>query len=302
VELRHLDAFLAIADSRHFGRAATRLGCAQSTVSAQLRRLETELGVQLVERTSHAVALTAAGEAFRPEARRLVEQLARATAVARAAGAGAGTVTIGFNLAAGRLVLPAVLSRYAAAHPGVRTRLWERRSGPQAAALLAGDLDMGFGYGWASDPQLASQRLLTVPVVAVVGAQHPWAGRSAVPMRELAGQGCLLFHRAQSPALHDAIVGAAARAGVELDVREHVDDPAGTGVLVGARPVVAFASAARAAEPPPGLVAVPLTGPTPQVAVHATWRATEQDPLVLALVDAVAAAGPFPAGATRQIT
>jgi hypothetical protein len=74
--------------------------------------------------------------------------------------------------------------------------------------------------------------LLTVPVVAVVGAQHPWAGRAAVPMRGLAGQGCLLFHRAQSPALHDAMVGAAARAGFDPDVRERVDDPIGTGVLL----------------------------------------------------------------------
>jgi DNA-binding transcriptional LysR family regulator len=228
-----------------------------------------------------------------------VEQLARAAAVARASGA--ATVTIGFNLAAGRLVLPAVLRWFAAEHPDVRTRLWERRSGPQAAALLAGDLDVGFGYGRASDPRLASRHLLTVPIVAVVGAQHPWAGRAAVPMRELAGQGCLLFHRAQSPALHDAIVGAAARADVDLDVRERVDDPIGTGVLVGARPVVAFASAARAAQPPPGLVAVPLTGPAPQVAVHATWRASEQDAVVLALVDAVAAAGPFAGGPPAQM-
>lgn len=299
MELRHLDTFLAVADTRHFGHAAARLGCAQSTVSAQLRRLETELGVRLVDRTSHTVALTAAGAAFRPEARRLVQQLARATAAARAAGA--GTVTIGFNLAAGRLVLPAVLWRFTAEHPDVRTRLWERRSGPQAAALLAGDLDVGFGYGRASDPRLASRHLLTVPIVAVVGVQHPWAGRAAVPMRELATEGCLLFHRAQSPALHDAIVGAAARAGVDLDVRERVDDPIGTGVLVGTRPVVAFASAARALEPPPGLVAVPLTGPAPQVAVHVTWRATEQDPLVLSLVDAVVSAGPFAAGPPGQM-
>ena len=68
VEFRYLVSFLAIADELHFGRAAARLHLAQPSLSQQLQRLEREVGVQLVNRTSHAVRLTPAGEAFRAEA------------------------------------------------------------------------------------------------------------------------------------------------------------------------------------------------------------------------------------------
>ena len=295
MEFRYLVSFLAIADELHFGRAAARLHLAQPSLSQQLQRLEREVGVQLVSRTSHAVHLTPAGVAFRAEAERIVGQAARAVEAAKAAARGrSGTVTVGFNFPAGLSVLPPTLARLAADHPDVAAQLWERRSGPQVEALLHDELDVGFVYGRPRAPRLDSRDLLSLPVVAVVGPQHPLADRGSIPVRELAEQPCVLFRRAQSPALHDAIVHAAARAGIELLVAEEVDDPLGTAVVVAARPLLGFASAARAARASAqGLVPVALTDPVPTVRLHAVWRADDPSPVLEAFLGSLTAAGPF---------
>src|SRR2546429_5837596 len=110
VEFRQLEMFLAIADELHFGRAATRLRVAQASLSEQLVKLERAVGVRLVDRTSHRVALTAAGEVFRAEATQVSAARDRAVEAARAAAAGAtGHVRIGFNYPAGqRVLMPAM--------------------------------------------------------------------------------------------------------------------------------------------------------------------------------------------------
>ena len=296
MEFRYLVSFLALAEELHFGRAAARLHLAQPSLSQQLQRLEKEVGVELVQRTSHEVRLTPAGVAFRAEAERIVGQAARAVDAAKAAAAGrSGTVNVGFNYPAGVSVLPLTLARLAQDHPRVLVQLWERRSGPQLEALLSGDLDVGFVYGRPTAAQLESRELLRLAVVAVMGRQHPWARRDAIAVRELGEWPCVLFRREQSPAMHDAIVGAATRAGAKLRVAEEVDDPVATGVVVSARPLVGFASAARAtySPAPPDVVPVPLTGPTPVVSLHAVWRSEGASPAVAAFLASLTAAGPF---------
>ncbi|ODU07552.1 MAG: LysR family transcriptional regulator [Pseudonocardia sp. SCN 72-86] len=295
MEFRYLRSFLAIADELHFGRAAQRLHLAQPSLSQQLQRLERDVGVELVRRSSHEVKLTPAGEAFRTEVQRLLDQAARAVDAARAAAQGrAGTLNIGFNFPAGQDVLPNALAQLNNDHPRVLTQLWERRSGPQLEALLAGELDAAFVYGRPVSPRLASAELMTVPIVALVGERHPWACRESVAVRELERQPCLLFRREQSPAMHDAIIGAADRAGIRLTVTEEVDDPVATGVLVTARPVVGFASASRAVRAPAqGLVAIRLTAPTPTLALHVVWREDDRGPLVDALLAVLETGRPY---------
>lgn len=272
MELRYLESFLVLADELHFGRAAARLHLAQPSLSQQLQRLERRVGVRLVDRSSHHVRLTDAGSAFRDQARRVLEQADRAVRTAREAADG-GTVGIGFNHAAGVRVLPGVLARLTVEHPRVTARLSERRSAAQYAAVTAGELDVALAYGPPSDPALCSRELDGVSVVAVVAPGHELAGRAAVAVAELAGHDCALFARAVSPALHDAVTGAAARAGVALTVVAEIDDTAATGIVIAGGELVGFASQERAVEVAArGLCAVPLVDPEPVVALHAAWR------------------------------
>jgi DNA-binding transcriptional LysR family regulator len=289
MEFRYLVSFLTIAEELHFGRAAARLHLAQPSLSQQLQRLERDVGVELVARTSHEVRLTEAGTVFRAEAQRVLAQADRAVEMAKEAAAGrVGRVDIGFNYP-GRGFLPPVLRKLKAEHPGITTRLWEKRSGPQLTALLAGEIDVAMIYGRPSDPKIMHRAVLSTPMVLVVGEHHRWAGRDQVAFRELADQPCLLFHREQSPYMHDLICSSAERAGVQLSVADEVDDSGATEVALTTEPVVAFASAAHhVGSTVRGMVTIPLIEPTPVLTSYVVWP-VETRPVVRAFLDALEA-------------
>ena len=98
MEIRWLEAFVAVAEEMHFGRAAARLHMAQSPLSQVIRRLERELGVTLFERSTRSVSLTASGEALLPYAHQVIQLLGTAVEVTRSAeGMPTGTLTLGFS-------------------------------------------------------------------------------------------------------------------------------------------------------------------------------------------------------------
>ena len=297
MDFRQVTTFLAIADELHFGRAAARLNLAQSSVSEQLQRLERHLGVRLVVRTSHEVRLTAAGEAFRAEARRLVEQADRAVSVARAAAAGrTGTVDIGFNFVAAQTVLPAVLLRLRADYPGIAANPRELFTGAQLDLLSRRALHVGLVFGGrdkAATGVLRRRHLFDLPVVAMVDEGHRFAGRTGVPFAEVAEEPCVLFRREHSPGLYDAVIGTAERTGIALRIVQQVDDPSATALFVRTQGLVAFASAGRATGSlPKGLTAVPITDPVPTLSMQAAWRADHEPNLVGAFLTSLDRAGP----------
>jgi DNA-binding transcriptional LysR family regulator len=299
MEFRHLLSFLAIADELHFGRAAAKLHLTQPSLSQQLQRLERTLGVELVARTSHEVGLTQAGRAFEAHARAIVAQVDKAALTAREAAAGrSGTINVGFNYPAAQHVLPEALAKMSADYPNVSVGLWEKRTGPQLAALLAGKLDVALVYGHPVTSEFRYRRLLPVPLVALVAQNHKWAGRPAVPFAEVAHHPCVLFERDQSPAMHDAILSAAQRCGITLNVTHLVDDPSATGIVVAVKSVVGFASVSRGLTAgstvgPLRPVVVPLYDPVPMIDLYAVWRAADAAPLVEVFLDCVEAARPF---------
>ncbi|GAB2674326.1 LysR family transcriptional regulator [Nocardia goodfellowii] len=292
MEFRHLVSFLALAEELHFGRAAQRLHLSQPSLSAQLRKLEATLDVLLVERNSHEVRLTPAGREFELQARQIVAQLERAALAAKATAEGrAGTLSVGYNLPASRHVLPGALARMTDRHPDIAVSLWEKRTGPQLAALAAGSLDIALVYGHPSTSEFRYRRLLhRVPLVAVVGRRHRWADRPSVPFAELQGQECVLFAREQCPAMYDSIFRAAALNRISLTVARHADDPGATAHMVSVRPLVGFASVTRAMSmglgaPGAGPVAVKLSNPVPTLDLYAVWRAEESNPATALFLD-----------------
>src|SRR5215472_10756223 len=141
LDLRQVDYFVAVAEELHFGRAAERLNIAQPSLSQQIRRLEQQLGVPLLERDSRNVRLTRAGEALLREGRRALAQAQRAISTTRAAGA--EVLTVGFYGSAGRAMLPAVLTAFHERQPATNVDIREILFG-SIDEILDGKVDVAF--------------------------------------------------------------------------------------------------------------------------------------------------------------
>lgn len=295
MELRYLESFLAIAEELHFGRAAESLYISQPSLSQHLQRLESAVGVRLVDRGPHRVALTDAGEVFRDEARRLLGQLRDAVEMAREVGNGhTGTVRVGFNYPAGRRVLPPTLDRLARVHPRLRPVLVEKRSGPQLSDLASGKLDVALVFGPPGGSCFTSRVMFRTPLMALVAPGHSLAGREAVSFAELAEHPCILFNRELSPASYDALVQSALQGGARLNIADEVDDSMATAMVVATGAVVGFASAPRAVEASGmGLTAVALVDPVPALDVCVVWPARNATPTARSFLACLEAAVPF---------
>jgi DNA-binding transcriptional LysR family regulator len=192
MELRHLEYFVAVADELSFTRASRRLHVVQSGVSAAIRALERELGAVLFDRSTQRVALSGAGEALLPMARRVLDAAQAARDVVAREGAGLlGTVDIGTMTGTGLVDLPGLLGRYHARHPGVTLRLRAASSGSDglARALLDGSLDLAFLCVIGHPPAgLDARELGSVPMRLVVPAGHPLSELDSVPLAALEGE------------------------------------------------------------------------------------------------------------------
>ena len=201
--LRRLDAFVAVAEELHFGRAADRLHIAQPALSQQIRQLEADLGLALLERTTRRVALTPDGAAFLPHARQL---LVSAQGVARAAEelrVGArGRLRLGFVDSTAFEFVPGFLRRFRSTWPEADVELHTRSSDEQARALVDGDIDLGVARTVPVRPAVDSAVLGHDRFMLAVPADHTVAGQRTVSLRRPAQETFVGFSRTSSPSLH----------------------------------------------------------------------------------------------------
>src|SRR5215211_1236693 len=180
MELRQLRSLVTLADERHFTRAAARLHIAQPALSQQIRRLEDELGIALVDRTTRHVALTPAGDQLVARARRALAEIDAATEeLSELAGIRSGRVVIGAMRSTGPFDLSALLAAFHARHPGVELVVREEPSEVMLQRLHADALDVAFLSVNRLDagPDIQLHPLLDEPLVALLAPDHPLAGR-----------------------------------------------------------------------------------------------------------------------------
>jgi DNA-binding transcriptional LysR family regulator len=215
VELRQLRYAAAVARHRHFTRAAVECHVAQSAMSAQVRRLEAELGVALFVRTSRRVDLTPAGRLVAERAGRVLAELdALQGELDELAGVVRGRVAVGSMPALGDLDLPALLADFHALHPGIEVRLREGTAGEVLTWLQRDELDAGYASVTADDVpgDLAVQRLRDDELVVVAAPGDPVAALDAVDAGALRERELIAFR--PDSALHRLVEGVLATAGV----------------------------------------------------------------------------------------
>jgi DNA-binding transcriptional LysR family regulator len=191
VETRLLEYFVAVAGELSVTEAARRLYAAQSTVSAGLRSLETELGVQLLHRTTQTVQLTVAGEELLTEARRILDGVERLRFLASETASGQrGRLTLG-TFTGQDLVhdLPSAMRAFRVSRPHIDLRLVSSQRGSTGYAedLIRGRVDVAF-FALTPPPELDVVELLKVPYVALVAESHACATDSTVSLARLASE------------------------------------------------------------------------------------------------------------------
>jgi DNA-binding transcriptional LysR family regulator len=286
VELRHLRYFLAVAEELNFSRAAERLHMAQPPLSAAIRQLERDLGVDLFARTTREVRLTDAGRAFLDGARRTLAEADRAADDAKRAGTGdLGRLRIAYSWSTRFETLPALGRACRASHPGIELlaqEMWNARMGP---AFRDGSIDVALSLC----PELAAE-LELAPIrkehlVALLPERHPLAGEHAITLAALADEEFVLFPREIAPRLHDAFVAIYRRAGFEPRLRnESFHTGWDLGVLAEI-PAIAIAPQTVASGLPEGITAVGLSEPTDLLETCLVWRADERSPAVATFVE-----------------
>lgn len=217
MELRHLRYFVAVAEERHFGRAAERLHMAQPPLSQQIQALEAELGARLFDRNRRKVDLTAAGAALLPEARDILARSAELGRLVRATAAGeAGQLDIAFT---GSVpfndLMPRILRAFRLRYPDVRVSLREMSTGSQMEAIAEGRLDIGFARPAVDTlpTGIAGRRILREPLVLALPADHALAGWQRLSMTQVAGEGLVMNPRHIGTGLYDKITTLCQAAG-----------------------------------------------------------------------------------------
>ncbi|MCW4464727.1 LysR family transcriptional regulator [Glutamicibacter sp. MNS18] len=262
MEIRWLEAFIAVAEELHFGNAALRLRMAQSPLSQTIRKLERSLGAELFIRSTRSVELTAAGHAFLPHARQVLEQLNVAAAAVRVPeGEVYGSLTMGFTGVLNHMSLPVLTGALRRRHPEIELTLVGRVMTQDAVHQLdSGALDLAF-VGLPVDSTRISSRLLAQEAFGMVlPADHPLADSDSVLLSDMADQPFITPPMAAGSALYDSTMRSCADAGFYPIVAQQITDPYMTMMLVSAGVGVAFLPEGIAAVLPPGAVYVPLGG------------------------------------------
>ncbi|MBO3748824.1 LysR family transcriptional regulator [Streptosporangiaceae bacterium NEAU-GS5] len=285
MELRQLRYFVTLAEELHFGRAAAREHIVQSALSQQVQRLERELGVRLLNRTTHNVELTSAGVAFLIEARQILDHVGRAVRVARDAVASTPTLRAGI-IDAGYDSMPQILRAVQQRHPDLLIHQVEAGTPEQYRQLADGRLDIGIGHASLTPEGVASEVIRLDPLGVLVSDDHPFAAQTSVPVARLEDELLLLGEDTQAPELNQFVIELCRSAGFAPAVYEGTvqSTRAAADLVLQRRCVLCVPSSSRTSNQP-RTVWRPLVEPAAQYPWSLLWHLGTRSERVAAVID-----------------
>jgi DNA-binding transcriptional LysR family regulator len=272
MQLRQLEYFVAVAEEANFTRAAARVNVAQPGVSAQIRRLERELGQELLDRSGRTVRLTQAGAAVLPYARAALAAVTGARhAVDELAGLVRGHVTIG-TVTSHNVDLAGLLAGFHEDHPAVEITLAEAASDQLVESLQTGLLDAAIiSLADGTPPGIELHVVADEPLVAAVSHHHALAPRTTISVRDLREEPLISLPKGSG--LRASLDGAFATTGVSPRVAFEASDPETVAELAGRGLGVAILPQSVATARPRQLRAIALTRPKLRGRLAFAWRA-----------------------------
>jgi LysR family hydrogen peroxide-inducible transcriptional activator len=295
LKLKDLRYLVAVADTRHFGRAAERCFVSQPTLSAQLKKLEDYLGVQLIERHPRRITLTEAGAQVVSHARRMLEASDEIVALTQMQRDPlVGRLRLAWLPTIGPYLLPLVAPRIRRKLPRLDLLLYEYQTGPMLERLQSGDIDVGILALPVPAEGMQQRELYEEPFVVAAPEHNELARRKSVKISDLDGQTLLLLE--DGHCLRDQALAVCARS----DAREKQDFRAtsletlrqmvASGAGITLLPQLASSGAYGSAR---GVTIVPFARPVPTRRLGALWRRTSARSVAInAVCDVIAEAAP----------
>lgn len=285
MDLKQLRYFDAVAETCHFGQAAERLHLAQPALSQAVRRLEAELGVLLLARTTRHVALTPAGEFFHREVRRILGDLDASVLGARSIADGSrGLLRVGFTGTSAFTQLARLSRMVRSALPGVTLEVQADLLTPaQVERLLDGRLDLGVLRGPVAEPGIEARTLLRESLVLALPADHRLVPESALEVVDVSADEFVAYADTRS-AVNEAMVSSCLRAGFSPNIAHRAPGTAALLALVAADLGVALVPESVRSMQLKGVVFRDVADAS-TIDLSLAWRADEPSALVSGALD-----------------
>jgi len=277
VDVRQLRYFVVLGDELHFGRAAAKLHIAQPALSQQIKTVEAELGLQLLERTSRGVALTDAGARFLTEAQSVVARFDEAVETMRRVKEGTvGSLRVGVSPGPIGTVLPPVLVELRSQRPDVDVETRFLPTDDQLTALLR------------VAPPLAAMVVGSEPLGIAIAETHPLAQKDCLDAADLVSLPLVFMARDGAPLIYDAVLAALRTAGVQPRSVLEASTPESSLSLVGAGLAVSVKTRSEVGAAPEAVVWRALANFDLELAIIAAWDTRRVSPALQLLLDLLA--------------
>lgn len=205
MDLKQLNAFIAIADLKSFSAAASKTGLSQPTLSRLLKQLETDMGVELIDRYHRPLHLTEAGAFFYDKISTILTEIDTVTSMTQRLSAPSAALNIGFVPSVLYGLLPEVIAKLKQSHPDIEVNLKDISSYQQIDALKSGDIDIGFGRFAHQDPWIQQILLRHERYLVALPKAHPLADSDEQRLIDLANNRLILYHQTHLPISTTAI-------------------------------------------------------------------------------------------------
>ncbi|MGW3164556.1 LysR substrate-binding domain-containing protein [Streptomyces sp. NPDC001142] len=286
MELRHLRYFVAVAETRHFGKAAEQLHMAQPPLSQAIRRLEGELGVELLRRTTRQVSLTGAGEVFRTDAERILKAVDEAVArVGRFASGAEGVLRIGLTGSASYRQLPALARLVKREMPQVILEVHTEMLTPaQEAGLIERRLDIGVLRPPVRQEGITHRSLAAEALVVAVPERHPLAGAETVRVEQLRHEDFVMYGATLGSVVDDAVVRSCLATGFYPHRAYEVTETSAALALVAAGLGIAVLPDSIRSAPREGVLCKDIEDAL-SIPLSLAWREDDESPLLRNLLE-----------------
>lgn len=297
MELRRLRYFVAVAEELSFSRAASKMYLSQPALSQQIRKLEAEIGTDLLRRDRRSVELTQAGETLLPGIREALIQVDQSVRAAReTSGLGDNQLRVGFPEYINHTPAAGIFQDFKKRAPEVYLEEYEvhtlQHTRQQIVELVGGSLDVGFVLTPLATEELEREHVMTIGLVAALPANHPLAAWRQVPTWELRNETLILFSRRLDPDTYDYVTSCCEEAGFSPYIIERMDTQLYSRSTTYRQ--VADGTGVAIVVPPPdplpensGVVFRPLVNPTPELELDVAWRHDNPSPNLVAFLESV---------------